>query len=130
VQVDLCKTVYKYVKELVGNIDIFEAQDKLNPDRQKVIKILKVTEGKLGQLFDREAQVLKSLDYPGIPKVEPDGYFLVTTIAGNSLPCLVMEKIAGQDLQDWLQLLPRGVARYIRRISGWGIAGILLACRS
>jgi eukaryotic-like serine/threonine-protein kinase len=84
-------------------IDIFEAQDKLNPDRQKVIKILKVTEVKLGQLFEREAQVLKSLDYPGIPKVEPDGYFLVTTIAGNSLPCLVMEKIAGQDLQDWLQ---------------------------
>jgi serine/threonine protein kinase len=62
-----------------------------------------VADGKLGQLFDREAQVLKSLDYPGIPKVEPDGYFLVTTIAGNSLPCLVMEKIAGQDLQDWLQ---------------------------
>ncbi|MFM9263798.1 serine/threonine-protein kinase [Tychonema sp. BBK16] len=53
-------------------------------------------------LFEREANVLIRLDHPGIPKVEPDGYFLDRE-GGNTLYCLVMEKIYGYNLQQWLK---------------------------
>lgn len=77
--------------------DIFEVADQ---DRLKVMKVLK--QPKLQSLFEREAQTLQRLDNPGIPRVEPDGYFTVTTAAGQSLACLVMEKIAGLTLEQWL----------------------------
>ena len=53
-------------------------------------------------LFEREANVLRRLDHPGIPKVEPDGYFLYQE-GENTLYCLVMEKIYGHNLQQWLK---------------------------
>ncbi len=77
--------------------DIFEVADQ---DRLKVMKVLK--QPKLQPLFEREAQTLQQLDNPGIPQVEPDGYFTVTTSEGQSLACLVMEKIAGLTLEQWL----------------------------
>lgn len=62
------------------------------------------------QLFEQEAAVLARLDDPGVPKVENDSYFFVNL--GNSpnrlLPCLVMEKIHGQTLQDVLNHYPQG----------------------
>lgn len=53
-------------------------------------------------LFEREANVLRRLDHPGIPKVEPDGYFLYQE-GENTFYCLVMEKISGHNLQQWLK---------------------------
>jgi len=53
-------------------------------------------------MFEREANVLIRLDHPGIPKVEPDGYFLYQE-GENTLYCLVMEKIDGHNLQQWLK---------------------------
>src|SRR3712207_937635 len=44
-------------------------------------------------LFQREADVLSRLEHPGIPKVDPDGYFTVTDQRGETIYCLVMEKI-------------------------------------
>jgi serine/threonine protein kinase len=53
-------------------------------------------------LFQREADVLMQLNHPGIPHVEPDGYF--TFSEGNITRYgLVMEKIEGKTLQEWLQ---------------------------
>ncbi|HEY9668048.1 MAG TPA: bifunctional serine/threonine-protein kinase/ABC transporter substrate-binding protein, partial [Coleofasciculaceae cyanobacterium] len=53
-------------------------------------------------LFQREARVLSDLDHPGIPKVEPAGYFRWPPNSPNPSHCLVMEKIDGTNLKDWL----------------------------
>ncbi|BAZ27467.1 protein kinase [Kalymmatonema gypsitolerans NIES-4073] len=68
----------------------------------KVLKILMLDDAKAVSLFQQEARVLSQLNHPGIPK--PDGYF--TFLPKNSqlpLHCLVMEKIEGLDLQQYLE---------------------------
>jgi len=72
----------------------------------KVMKVLKYTNNPdLVRLFKREARTLMWLRDPGIPMVEPDGYFTVAIDRGSKLlHCLVMEKIEGQDLDDWIEL--------------------------
>lgn len=52
-------------------------------------------------LFQREAAVLSRLQHPGIPRVEPDGYFTLSVANGELWHCLVMEKIEGLNLQQW-----------------------------
>lgn len=81
----------------------------LNKQTQRVLKVLTDTTPKAMQLFEQEAAVLARLDHPGIPDVEQNSYFFVKQ--GNSqrlLPCLVMEKINGQTLQDLLDHYPQG----------------------
>ena len=77
---------------------------------EQVLKVLVETSPKALELFALEANVLASLRHPGVPKVEPNSYFQVKL--GNSdersLPCLVMEKINGQTLQDILDQHPQG----------------------
>ena len=84
---------------------IFEVSDRGAPKVLKVLNLEKFcdreTKEKAISLFQREAQVLSRLNHPGIPKVEPDGYFTATVDAGTR-HCLVMEKIDGQNLQDWI----------------------------
>lgn len=80
-------------------------------DDRGILKVLKVlTLGRFSQeeskqkavdLFQREAAVLSRLNHPGIPKVEPDGYFIVPQETDESLHCLVMEKIDGVTLKQW-----------------------------
>ncbi|NMF86438.1 serine/threonine-protein kinase [Nodosilinea sp. P-1105] len=77
--------------------DIFEVAAG---DRLQVMKVLK--QPKLLPLFEREVKTLQQLHHPGIPQVEPDGYFTVTPATGPPLACLVMEKIAGDTLEQWL----------------------------
>ena|GEM_PF-3131126 len=91
--------------------EIFEVADSQNPGTCKVMKILKSPE--LLELFQREAQTLQNLtleqqpdsEMPlGIPSVEPDGYFTVTVgRKARELHCLVMEKIEGLNLEEWLR---------------------------
>lgn len=90
--------------------EIFEVADFKDSGTHKVMKILKSPE--LLELFQREAQTLQNLtlEQPdlemslGIPSVEPDGYFTVTIGAkARVLHCLVMEKIEGLDLEEWLR---------------------------
>ena len=69
-----------------------------------VLKVLMDNHPKYVELFRQEAQVLGVLDHPGIPKVSLDGYF--TYFAMNrSEPqhCLVMEKIEGLNLDDYIE---------------------------
>jgi serine/threonine protein kinase len=56
------------------------------------------------ELFRREAEVLSQLNNPGIPRVEPNSY-IVFTPANSQEPvhCLVMEKIEGMNLRDYLK---------------------------
>jgi serine/threonine protein kinase len=83
--------------------EVFEAEDTVLAGKQKILKVLKVPHEGLIQLFRREAQVLSWLDHPGIPAVEPDGYFPFPSEEQPKLHCLVMEKVEGQDLGLWIQ---------------------------
>ncbi|GAB4294220.1 MAG: hypothetical protein Fur0025_30780 [Oscillatoriaceae cyanobacterium] len=80
----------------------FEVEDHHHL-QTKVLKVLIDDNPKAVALFEREAQVLSRLQHPGIPKVEPDGYF--TFYPRNShkpLHCLVMELIEGCNLEEWM----------------------------
>jgi len=71
--------------------------------RLKVLKVLRISEPKYIELFQREAQVLAQLKHPGIPQVEPDGYFTVQVRnSPENLHCLVMEKIEGLNLKEYI----------------------------
>ncbi|HBL61389.1 MAG TPA: protein kinase, partial [Cyanobacteria bacterium UBA8803] len=77
----------------------YEVSHKGQP---KVLKVLINYQGKAVELFEQEARVLQQLNHPGIPKGE--SYF--TFCPRNSqmpLHCLVMEKIEGLDLQEYLK---------------------------
>jgi len=79
----------------------FEVDDN---GARKVIKVLLKEHPKAVELFKQEADVLVRLRHPGIPKVDRDGYFIFSPAhSTESFHCLVMEKIAGANLQDWLK---------------------------
>ena len=70
----------------------------------KVLKILHNNFPKAIELFQREAEVLSQLNYPGIPQVEADGYFIYyPRNSQEALHCLVMEKIEGMDLYEYIK---------------------------
>jgi serine/threonine protein kinase len=70
---------------------------------QKVLKVLFNTVPKAVELFQQEAEVLKQLNHPGIPKVESDGYFIYfPRDSKEPLHCLVMEKIEGMNLEEYM----------------------------
>ncbi len=88
--------------------DIFEVED-WGTDLEdwgslKVLKVLKYDNNPdLVRLFKQEARVLMWLRHPGIPRVEADGYFTVLPQkSSKQLHCLVMEKIEGENLEEWL----------------------------
>ncbi|WP_086769277.1 serine/threonine-protein kinase [Nostoc sp. 106C] len=77
---------------------------------EKVLKILVENSLKALDLFKQEASVLSSLRHPGVPRVDADGYFLLNLSNPKplQLPCLVMEKINGQTLEEILKNYPQG----------------------
>lgn len=79
----------------------------------KILKILKEESPKAIELFQREIEVLKQSQHPGIPKGEE---YFCTFPKGHSTPlhCLVMEKVEGMDLEEY--------------ISEWGISPIDESC--
>ncbi|URD48376.1 serine/threonine-protein kinase [Chroococcidiopsis sp. CCNUC1] len=93
-----------------SSTEVFEVVDEQGtwvdpPGTHKVMKILSSTNSKLIELMEREANVLSLVDSPGIPRVDVDGYFTFQP-NGNApqLHCLVMEKIPGHNLNDWIEL--------------------------
>ena len=83
-----------------GFAKTFEVDDR---GFTKVLKVLQLKEPKAIALFKQEALVLQKLKHPGIPRVEPQGYFTVR-LRDHPTPlhCLVMQKIYGQNLEKWL----------------------------
>jgi hypothetical protein len=92
-----------------GFAAVFTVYD-LQTKTERVLKLLIETMPKAAELFKQEAAVLASLRHPGVPRVDPDGYFQLTLHqpAAKTLCCLVMEKIDGQTLQDVLEQHPQG----------------------
>ncbi len=82
----------------------------LKTNTEKVLKVLVETAPKALELFEQEAAVLAILHHPGVPKVEPDSFFIqaISHPQTRQLPCLVMEKINGPTLADMLDQYPQG----------------------
>ncbi len=109
----LVQNRYRIVEKLGsgGFGEVFAVRDEKSCHKVKFIKVLKVLnlenfppseKDKAIALFQREAKVLSHLNHPGIPKVEPDGYFTIEADR-ETIHCLVMEKIAGENLLTWLK---------------------------
>ncbi|MGG6242374.1 protein kinase domain-containing protein [Nodosilinea sp. AN01ver1] len=82
---------------------VYEAYERNVPKILKVLKESYNTNDKVVELFRREAQVLSQLNHPGVPRVEPEGYFLYyPTDGAEPLHCLIMEKIEGPNLKQWM----------------------------
>ena len=69
--------------------------------KEKILKVLKNYNPKAVELFQQEATILGKFNHPGIPKIE--SYFIYSPDHHPSLHCLMMEKIEGMNLQEWLQ---------------------------
>ncbi|BBD59441.1 serine/threonine protein kinase [Nostoc sp. HK-01] len=80
---------------------IYEVYTRSTPKILKVLKEQLNNHAKAVELFQKEANVLSQLNHSGIPQV--DGYFQYQTSNGFKLHCLVMEKIDGVNLEEWLQ---------------------------
>jgi serine/threonine protein kinase len=91
-----------------GHAEIFEVEDlgieAVKGERFKVLKVLKKNDATLVRLFKQEADALKQLNHPGIPKFElGDGYFTLSLPhRPKPLHCLVMEKVEGENLKKWV----------------------------
>ncbi|MGI2909362.1 protein kinase domain-containing protein [Tolypothrix sp. VBCCA 56010] len=93
--------VMRLLSDKSGFGKIYEAYENSTPKILKVLKEHLNHQPKAVELFEQEAAVLAKLDHPGIPKV--DGYFQYLTNHNLRLHCLVMEKIDGVNLEQWLQ---------------------------
>ncbi|MBW4641452.1 MAG: serine/threonine protein kinase [Goleter apudmare HA4340-LM2] len=95
---------YRVVRLLSENTGFSRVYEVCEQDTPKILKVLKEDlsgDAKAVELFQQEATVLRQLNHPGIPKV--DSYFQYQTRNGLVLHCIVIEKIAGLNLQQWLQ---------------------------
>lgn len=105
----LFKLRYRAMRELGGGGfgKTYEVSDQ---GTSKVLKVLINNSPKAVELFQREAEVLSQLNFPGIPKVEPNSYFIFHPNNGQDpLHCLVMEKIEGMNLWKFLKQLGRPI---------------------
>jgi serine/threonine protein kinase len=106
----LVENRYRIVENLGsgGFGEIFTVRDEKSCHKIKVLKVLNLEKispsekEKAIALFQREAQVLSQLNHPGVPKVEPQGYFTIEKDQ-QTLHCLVMAKIEGENLLTWLK---------------------------
>jgi serine/threonine protein kinase len=91
--------VLRLLSEKGGFADTYEVMHHGVP---RVLKVLKDSNPKAIELFKREFAVLNESNHPGIPKAEE--YFEFTPRNSSTpLNCLVMEKIIGVDLEEYLE---------------------------
>ncbi|MEH2400170.1 serine/threonine-protein kinase [Nostoc sp.] len=82
-----------------GFAKTFEVSDS---GKLKILKVLTLNQTKIVSLFQQEAEVLKRLNHPGIPNAEEYFQFF-TQNSQEPVHCLVMDKIDGEDLHEWLE---------------------------
>ncbi len=105
----LVKNRYRVVR-LLGRGGFAKTFELDEQGTKKVLKVLDLSRFShlkrkeiVVDLFQREAEVMSNLNHHGIPKVEPDGYFTIEyKNCEYPLYCLIMEKIDGLNLQQWL----------------------------
>ncbi|MBD2609722.1 serine/threonine protein kinase [Nostoc punctiforme FACHB-252] len=77
----------------------FEVSDS---GKLKILKVLTLNQPKAVSLFQQEAEVLKRLNHPGIPNAEEYFQFFPQN-SQDPVHCLVMDKIDGENLHEWLE---------------------------
>ena len=93
--------VLRLLSDKTGFGKIYEAYQQDSPKILKVLKEELTNDSKALALFQQEANVLQQLNHPGIPQTE--GYFPYQTRNNLILHCMVMEKIEGPNLEQWLK---------------------------
>jgi serine/threonine protein kinase len=96
--------VMRLLSDSSGFGKVYEAYSGATPKLLKVLKENHNDNSRVVELFQQEATVLGQLNHPGIPKVEPDGYFQFFP-RGSKQPvhCMIMEKIDGLNLKQWMK---------------------------
>ncbi len=103
--------VMRLLSDSSGFGRLYEAFDRSTPKILKVLKPNYSHHHKAVELFRQEAVVLGQLPHPGIPAVEPQSYFEFYPAQGEAqgetqgepLHCIIMEKIDGPNLKEWMQ---------------------------
>ena len=104
----LLQNRYRVMKVLHQREDrvttLYDVVDEKDQDTPKVLKVLYTKNPDTISRFDREADLLKNYRIEGLPQVEQGGYFPIE-FPNNPIPanCLVMEKIPGLNLEQWLK---------------------------
>jgi serine/threonine protein kinase len=81
---------------------LYELRDHLN--RSQVLQVLSLENPQAISRLQQQAKVLARVNHPGVPHVEPDGYWRLSSRGENSLiHALAMEKIDGITLGEWFQ---------------------------
>jgi serine/threonine protein kinase len=95
---------YRILNQLGGG-GFGKTYNAINTEGQpKVLKLLTLDNPIALRLFKQEYQVLSQLNHPGIPKVDHNGYFTLTIPnSQENLHCLIMEKIEGETLEEYLE---------------------------
>ncbi len=98
---------YRIMRLLSDHSGFGTVYEAFEQDVPKLLKVLKETHNdsaKVVELFEQEARVLSQLQHPGIPHIEETGCFQFCPASGGpTLHCIVMEKIDGPNLREWMQ---------------------------
>jgi WD40 repeat protein len=95
--------VLRLLNDQSGFGSVYEAFERNIPKILKVLKPDYSNSAKAIVLFQQEASVLSQFDHPGIPAIDPNGYFqVVPQDDGGKLHCIIMEKIDGPNLREWM----------------------------
>jgi CHASE2 domain-containing sensor protein/predicted Ser/Thr protein kinase len=79
--------------------EVFEIDDVGIP---KILKVLTSNRRRLVELFEQESKILQQLEHLSISRW--DSYFtFVPNHSNRKLRCLVMEKVEGENLKQWLK---------------------------
>jgi serine/threonine protein kinase len=92
---------YRVVKVLSKKGGFANTYEVTAQQQTKVLKVLKSEAPKAVELFAREFEVLSGLQVAGIPEVE-DLFLYKSFNSTQPMYCIVMEKIEGVDLEEYL----------------------------
>lgn len=96
--------VMRLISNKTGFGTVYEAYERDEPKILKVLRRDRAQHPKVLHLFQQEAQVLSQIQHSGVPFIAQDGYFTYSPQnSDESLHCIVMEKIDGPNLQQWMQ---------------------------
>ncbi len=108
--------VAKLMSNKGGFGDTYEVTERGVP---KVLKVLKSNDPKAIELFEREYRVLANLSGEGIAGVPLVEDFFLYSPNGSRQPlhCLVMERIFGMDLEEYIKFMKRPIDQ--KTAIGW-----------
>ncbi|MEH1807700.1 serine/threonine-protein kinase [Nostoc sp.] len=108
-RIRLVKPLRELSESAFTDNEIFEVEDagtEWNPgSKRRIMKVLKRGTTQFIERFEREVTALESIEHPNIPQTNGvDDYFTFTPSRSPfNLRCLVMDKIEGQDLEEWIE---------------------------